>query len=237
MTAIVAIAEDEDDLRSILVEYLTDAGFEVIAAGSGPELRTLIAERPIDIAVLDVIMPGEDGLSLARWLRGRGPVGIIMATAQGRPIDRIVGLEMGADDYLVKPYELRELLARIRSVLRRIGTPSQAALKDAPEAAAKTIRFGDFTLDPARRTLVHQANGVVNLTPAEFDLLEALASRPGRVLSRAQLIELCSEQESDNDRAMDVRVTRLRKKIEETPESPRFLKTVRGEGYLFTPKG
>jgi DNA-binding response OmpR family regulator len=231
MSTTIAIAEDEEHLREVLVEYLTDAGFEVLAAPNGPAFRAMVSERPIDVAVLDLIMPGEDGLSLTRWLRTRGPVGIIIATAQGRPIDRIVGLEIGADDYIVKPYELRELLARIRSILRRAAPAAPAPMA---EAAGKSFRFGPFRLDASRRDLKDDKGETIALTPAEFDLLLALVSRPGRILSRQQLAELCGgEQEGETDRAIDVRMARLRRKVEENPEAPRYLRTARGQGYVF----
>lgn len=279
MTTTIAIAEDEPDLREVLVEYLTDAGFHVIAAGDGPDLRAAVAGRRVDLAVLDIVLPGEDGLSLARWLRQQGPVGIIMATAQGRPIDRIVGLELGADDYVVKPYELRELLARIRSVLRRtsplgqtvgaagpvvaqvvvarpvadggglaeapgVGGPPTAAAGNGTAAPGPTFgapdgtrRFGDWTLDSDRRLLSHATLGPVTLTPAEFDLLAVLAARAGRIVSRQQLIDLTGGQSPDSARAIDVRIARLRRRIEPDPDAPQVIRTVRGQGYVFWPQG
>jgi DNA-binding response OmpR family regulator len=234
MKTTVAIVDDEEHLREAVGEYLELQGFEVLSFRNAQAFREEGAGKAIDVAVLDVAMPGEDGLSLARFIRKSGSTGIIMATAAGRPIDRIVGLEIGADDYLVKPYELRELLARIKSVLRRVkaapATPGQTAAPAAPEG--RNLKFGSLLLDP------DASGGPIELTAMEFDLLQALATRPNRVLSRGQLQEFAHGRTADeSDRSIDIRVTRLRKKIEPDPEHPRFIKTVRGEGYVFVPGG
>ena len=228
----IAVVEDEEHLREAVVEYLSGNGFSVVGAADAAALREMLDRLPVDVAVLDIAMPGEDGLSLARWLSARGTTGIIFATAAGRPLDRVVGLELGADDYLVKPYDLRELLARIRSLLRRLDA---APARRAPEAApGRVVTFGDMRLDLAARRLDRAGSGRIDLTAMELDLLEALATRPNRVLSRTQLVELAHHREMDaGERAVDIRITRLRGKIEPDPRHPRFIRTVRGEGYVF----
>lgn len=243
MSTTIAVVDDEAHLREAVAEYLQGKGFTVVEAGDAASFRALVETTPIDVVVLDVAMPGEDGLSLARWLRRRGDIGIIFATASGQPIDRIVGLELGADDYLVKPYELRELLARIRSLVRRLEVrPSResGAAPIVPKASGgRTIVFGSWTLDLDGRRLVGADGRVADLTPLEYELLEILATRPNRVLSRGRIAELGrGEGESgDADRRIDIRITRLRKKIEPEPDRPRFIQTVRGEGYVFVRDG
>jgi two-component system phosphate regulon response regulator OmpR len=239
MKAIVAIVDDEEHLREAVGEYLELQGFEVLSYRNAQVFREESAGKHIDVAILDIAMPGEDGLSLARFIRKSGTTGIIMATAAGRAIDRIVGLEIGADDYVVKPYELRELLARIKSVLRRVkAAPASATPQAVAAPEGRSLRFGSLTLDLDARRLVDGSNGPVERTAMEFDLLQALATRPNRVLSRGQLQEFAHGRSADeSDRSIDIRVTRLRKKIEPDPEHPRFIKTVRGEGYVFVPNG
>lgn len=235
----IAIADDEEHLREAVAEYLAGHGYDVVTAPDAATFRQIAADRTIDVAILDIAMPGEDGLSLARWLRRQSRAGIIFASASGSAMDRIVGLEIGGDDYLSKPYDLRELLARVRSLIRRLDaaapTPAPAAAA-APAAAppGRLVRFGPFTLDPASRRLSHRDDGPVDLTAAEFDLLEVLASRPNRILSRGLIAELLGDDSAgaEGDRRIDVRITRLRRKIEPDPDSPRFIRTVRGEGYV-----
>lgn len=242
MSTTIAVVDDEAHLREAVVEYLQGKGFTVVEAGDALAFRALVETTPIDIVILDVAMPGEDGLSLARWLRRRGDVGIIFATASGQPIDRIVGLELGADDYLVKPYDLRELLARVRSLVRRLEARPVAATGVAPivaRAGGRTITFGSWQLDLDGRRLVDADGRTADLTPLEFDLLEILATRPNRVLSRGQIAELGrgESEGGEADRRIDIRITRLRKKIEPEPDQPRFIRTVRGEGYVFVTGG
>ncbi|MGL4285663.1 MAG: response regulator [Phreatobacter sp.] len=240
MKTTVAIVDDEEHLREAVAEYLDLQGFEVLSFRNAQAFRQDSVGKAIDVAILDIAMPGEDGLSLARFIRKSGSTGIIMATAAGRPIDRIVGLEIGADDYLVKPYELRELLARIKSVLRRVkATPSGAAPTAAPAVPeGRLLKFGSMTLDLDARRLADAEGAAIDLTAMEFDLLQALATRPNRVLSRGQLQEFAHGRSAEeSDRSIDIRVTRLRKKIEPDAEHPRFIKTVRGEGYVFVPGG
>jgi DNA-binding response OmpR family regulator len=229
----IAIVDDEPDLRDAVAEYLAASGYDVTVAGSAAELRSLVGERGFDLAILDIAMPGEDGLSLGRWLRSQMPIGIIFATAAGTAIDRIVGLELGADDYVVKPYELRELLARVRSVLRRI-PPADAAAPAAPSAekprANRVIAFGPFTADLDGRLVTGPDGVAVDLAKSEFDVLEVFLTRPNRLLTRVALAEaigFCEDLESS--RALDIRIMRLRKKIEADPAAPQYLKTVRSE--------
>lgn len=231
----IAVVDDEDDLRDAVVEYLAMNGFAVEGFARGASFREAMQAAPFDLALLDIAMPGEDGLSVARWLRGKGfRTGIIFATAAGTPIDRIIGLELGADDYIVKPYELREVLARVRSVLRRLPAAVAPAASAAPEPAGKRLRFGGMVLDLDSRTVLDAQGVPMDLTALELDLLMVLATRAGRPLSRAQILEFSGTGESgDTERAVDIRITRLRKKIEPNPDTPRYIKTVRGIGYVF----
>lgn len=226
----IIIVDDEPDLRDLLTEYLAAQGFQVRGVGDGVSLRALIGEFPPDLVVLDLNLPGEHGLTIARWLRESSACSIIMLTAAGELVDRVVGLEMGADDYLPKPFDPRELLARVRSVLRRSFRPA------AGTADTRKVRFGDCLLDLEARRLYRSDGREVKLTAMEFDLLQAFASHPNRVLSRDQLLELAHHKRWDPfDRSIDIRIARIRRKVEPDPDKPRFLKTVRGAGYLFAP--
>lgn len=237
----IAIVDDEEDLRDAVVEYLTSQGYPASGFPRAADFRLACSAAPFDLAILDIAMPGEDGLSLARWLKQQGQTGIIFATASATSIDRIVGLELGADDYVVKPYELRELLARVRSVLRRIPDQSVAVPTSgtAPDAktdrnAARRIRFGGMVLDLDACNLIGAGGTPIDLTATELDLLMTLATRPGRPLSRAQIVELAGGQSGENtERAVDIRVTRLRRKIEPNPDAPKYVRTLRGTGYVF----
>lgn len=237
LRAKIAVVEDEPDLRDAVVEYLEASGFEATGVPDAAAMRALARETRFDAAILDIAMPGEDGLSLGRFLRAQSPMGLIYATAAGASIDRIVGLELGADDYLVKPYELRELLARVRSVLRRM-PPAQAAPAAGAHGSAKprrVVRFGPFQVDLDGR-MVTGPEGEVELSRSEFDLLELFLERPNRVLSRGSLAAALGQDEGDDhSRALDLRVMRLRRKIEADPAHPTYLRTARGEGYVFVP--
>ena len=232
----IIVVDDEPEIRSILAEYLGGHGFVVRAAAGGAELRQLLAEAPADIVILDIAMPGEDGLTLARFLRGRnGGVGIVMLTAAGELVDRVVGLELGADDYITKPFDLREVLARVRSLARRLaGAPARA--ERPAELQPHEIRVGRRILDTSSRRLREPDGTEIPLTAMEFDLLHALASRPNRVLTRDQLLDLAHGRDPEPfDRSIDIRIARIRRKVEDNPAKPSVIKTVRGIGYVFTP--
>jgi DNA-binding response OmpR family regulator len=239
LRARIVVVEDEPDLRDAVAEYLVANGFDVIALPDAASMRALAGRETFNLAILDIAMPGEDGLSLARWLRSQMPVGIIFATAAGASIDRIVGLEIGADDYIVKPYELRELLARVRSVLRRVPPPSEArsAAAAQPEAPRRRAWFGVYQADFDART-VTGPDGVLDMAKSEFDVLEVFLKRANRLLTRAAISEAIGlAEDPENSRAVDIRIMRLRKKIEDDPGNPKFLRTVRGEGYIFSLPG
>lgn len=230
----IVIVEDEPDLREAVAEYLGANGYDVVMAGDAAEMRKLAETRSFELAILDIAMPGEDGLSLGRWLRARSPIGLIYATAAGTPIDRVVGLELGADDYLVKPYELRELLARVRSVLRRVQATEAAAAAPARAKPRRVVSFGAFRADLDGRVIVTEDGRTVDMAKSEFDVLEIFLTRANRLLTRSAISEAIGfAEEPESSRAVDIRIMRLRKKIEDDPGNPRFLKTVRGEGYIF----
>jgi two-component system phosphate regulon response regulator OmpR len=225
----ILVVDDDPELCKLLSEYLTDVGFEVDLAGDGEQMRRAITRGMPDAIVMDLMLPGTDGLALTRELRSTSTVPILMLSARGEEIDRVVGLEVGADDYLAKPFSPRELLARLRALLRRAQAPA------APPSGG--IVFGPYRLDPTARRLLK--NGAeVDLSSAEFDLLKVFAERPGRVLSRDVLLDLLRGYEREPfDRTVDIRVGRLRRKIEPDHANPVFIRTVRGEGYLFNPRG
>lgn len=236
MQALVAIVEDEEDLREAVAEYLSARGMSCVTAANGEELKALAEAEALDVVVLDISMPGESGLTLARWLRARGRrPGIILATAAISTADRILGLEIGADDYLPKPYDLRELLARIRTLLRRLPAEEQARPRPMRADSPRQIKVGAYAFDLDACMLADSEGRRVELTVMEGDLLAALATRPRRVLSRSQLLDLAHGQSGENERSIDIRVTRLRRKIEPDPEKPTLIRTVRGEGYVFSP--
>lgn len=229
----ILVCDDEPDLRDMVREYLGKRGFKVSLAADGAELRTLLAAGDIELIILDINMPGEDGLAILRSLRPDLSIPVIMLTAAGEVIDRIIGLEMGADDYLGKPVDLRELEARAKAVLRRQGGP--ASSKTAGEAA-KTARFGDYTLDLEAAKMTSDDGEEVPLTAMEFNLLKAFAENKGRVLNRDQILEQAHDRTWDPfDRSIDIRISRLRRKIERNPEKPAVIRTVRGIGYVYDP--
>ncbi len=230
----ILVVDDDPGLRELLQEYLTTQGYAVEAVADGVAMEQALLQHAVSLVILDLMLPGEDGLALARKLRARGNLPIIMLSARGEDVDRIIGLEVGADDYLAKPFNPRELLARIRAVLRR--HEESPAGGEAPEPGEK-YRFGNFQLDMNSRSLVR--DGVeISLTAGEFNLLRIFVEHPNRVLNRDQLMDLMKGYErSPFDRSIDVRVTRLRRKIESDPATPEYVRTVWGEGYLFTPAG
>jgi two-component system phosphate regulon response regulator OmpR len=228
----ILIVDDDPALRELLSTYLAANGFAVEAVGDGTAMRAALAGGLPDAIVLDLMLPGEDGLALTRAVRAQSNVPILILSARGEEVDRVIGLEVGADDYLAKPFGPRELLARLRALLRR-GQPAAGA----GAAPAAEQHFGPFALDTAGRRLFRDGTEI-HLTSAEFDLLAAFVARPNRVLSRDTLVDLLRGYDRDPfDRSIDIRVTRLRRKIETEPGSPVYIRTVRGEGYLFNPHG
>ena len=226
MSEHLLVVDDDEDIRELLRNYLSGVGYTVSEAADAVALHSVLATRAIDLILLDQRLPDADGLVLARELRAASDVGIIIVTGFGQPVDRIVGLEVGADDYVSKPIDLRELLARIRSVLRRRGAR--------PAEVQETLQFNGWTLDTASRTLYAPSGQPVTLTSGEFDLLRVLASHPNRVLSRDELMNALHHRDAGPyDRAIDVQVGRLRRKIEADPSQPELIKSVRGAGYLF----
>ena len=237
-TAHLIVCDDEPDIRDTLSEYLTRRGYTVSCAGDGVELRELVDKQPADAVILDINMPGEDGLSLARYLRERGDIAIIMLTASGDVVDRIIGLEMGADDYLAKPVDLRELQARIKAVLRRGSKPAADSAAPAAASSGETVQFGRCILDLGAYKLFDQDGAEIPITAMEFSLLKVFADNAGRVLNRDQLLEQAHDRNWDPfDRSIDIRISRLRRKIEANPSKPEVIKTVRGIGYRFSPTG
>lgn len=223
----VVIADDEPALRAMVADYLGTAGMSVLEAADATDLERLLRERPARIVLLDINMPGEDGLSAARRLRARGErAGIIMLTAQGEEASRLAGLGGGADDYVVKPFALAELLARITAVLRRL-----------PDAAPQPVAFGAAQFDRAARRLVAADGRVAELSAADLALLEVFLRHPRQTMSRERLCELANGRPLEaGERSIDIRVTRLRKLVELDPAAPRAIVTVRGEGYLYQPR-
>ena len=227
----VLIVDDDAEIRDLLARFLRRHDYRVETAVDGRAMMRLIETSRFDLVVLDLMLPGEDGLSLCRRLRARSRLPVIMLTALGEETDRIVGLEMGADDYLAKPFNPRELLARIRAVLRRAGGADERT--DA--GAARALVFAGFRLDLAVRALTAPDGVFVPLTAGEFDLLAAFAERPRRVLDRDRLLDLTRGRAAvPFDRSIDVQLSRLRRKIEPDPKEPVLIKTVRGGGYVFT---
>ena len=230
-SAKVLVVDDDADVRRMLVEYLSAHDYEVTTAANGTEMRAALARQVPDVVLLDVGLPGEDGLSLARFLRAHHSVGIIMVTAADGIVDRVVGLEMGADDYVAKPFDPRELRARLKSVLRRLSADRTAA----PTERAKP-RIGRCTLDIDARRLLDAGGGDVAITAMEFDLLRTFVEHPNKVLSRDRLLTLTRNREWEPfDRSIDIRIARLRRKVEIDPDNPLAIQTIRGAGYMFVP--
>ncbi len=229
----VLIVDDDAETRSLLQKYLQKQGYRVTTAADGRALRKALEIGRPDLIVLDLMLPGEDGLELCRDLRTRSNLPVIMLTARDEETDRIVGLEMGADDYLGKPFNPRELLARIKSVLRR----ARSLPENLEPEAVRLVRFAGWTLDADTRNLTAPDGIVVPLSGSEFKLLRVFLAHPNRVLSRDQLIDLMISREAGPfDRAIDVQVSRLRQRLREDAREPRIVKTVRGEGYVLAAK-
>jgi two-component system, OmpR family, response regulator len=238
----IIIVDDEAPAREMVGDYLKMHGFVVTLCDGGKSLRSEIETKVPDLVVLDLNMPEEDGLSIIRDLKSRTNVPVIMLTATASPIDRVVGLELGADDYIAKPCELRELMARIRSVLRR-SAPVRLNQPNGDAATAKSdkdnlVRFGTKWLDLQAQALRDDEGNEHPLTASEFGLLKVFAANPKRVLSRERLLELANARDSEAfDRAVDLRIMRIRRKIEPDPTKPSVIRTIRGGGYLFSPAG
>lgn len=233
----ILVVDDDPELRAMLRDYLTGNGFVVDLAAHGDAMRACLVQQMPHAVILDLMLPGEDGLALARELRRSSDLPILMLSARGEEIDRVIGLEVGADDYLPKPFSPRELLARLRALLRRAQPTSAGDLPPASKPAEQAVRFGPFLLDAAAFRLLRDGQDV-GLSVAEFTLLQAMVAHPNRVLSRDQLIDWLKGYERDAfDRSIDVRVARLRRKIEDDPAHPVYVRTIRGQGYLFNPSG
>jgi len=225
----ILIVDDDREIRDLLARFLERNRFRVTAARDGREARRCWTLGHYHLVVLDLMLPGEPGLDLARWLRSQADVPIVILTAMGDETDRIIGLELGADDYVPKPFNPRELLARIRAVLRRAGEPANASSDKGP----RSLRFAGWTLEPARRRLLNPDGVEVPLTGGEFDLLTALVDRANRVLTRDMLLDLLrGRQAGPFDRAIDVAISRLRRKLEDDGRHAQLIKTVRGGGYV-----
>jgi two-component system, OmpR family, response regulator len=238
--ATILVVDDDPEVRLLLRDCLTLEGYRVIEASDGETLKRTLASECIDLVTLDLKLGGEDGLSLAREIRASRNVPIVMISGKGDTIDRVVGLELGADDYIAKPFHLREVLARVRAVLRRYegqtaGSPPAEATSKVPGPSGAAFTFEDWQLDLDRRELRNGSNGTIDLTTAEFNLLAIFVQRPARVLSRDDIMDLLKGHDwSPLDRSIDSLVARLRKKIERDSDAPRLVKTVRGVGYVFT---
>jgi two-component system OmpR family response regulator len=228
----ILIVDDQKEICDMVQDYLSSEGYRVSTAHEGAGMRRVMTQSAVDLVILDLMLPGEDGLTLARSLREESTVGIVILTGRGETVDRIIGLEMGADDYLPKPFHLRELLARVKSVLRRVSTRTT---ERAP-AQRSQARFAGWHLDLSSRELFSPTGREVRLTTGEFDLLAAFVNNANQVLTRDRLLDLARNREAGPfDRTIDVQVGRLRRKLEDDPQKPSMIKTVRGTGYIFTP--
>ncbi|AYC33383.1 response regulator [Pseudomonas cavernae] len=230
----VLAVDDDVEVRQLLQDYLGGHGYQVSVAADSQGMRAHLAQQLPDVVLLDVGLPGEDGLSLARFLREHHDLPVIMISGAGTPLDRIVGLEVGADDYLAKPFDPRELLARLKTVLRRYSRSPVAA--DPGVEAEPRLAVGDCRLDLQRHLLFDAAGAEIPLTAMEFELLSVFVQRPNRPLSRDQLLNLTQQRDwNPFDRSIDIRIARLRRKLETDPDKPQLIRTVRGVGYMFVP--
>jgi two-component system, OmpR family, response regulator len=230
----VLIVEDDPAIREMVADYLGAQGYEVHQAEGGADMREAIERELPDIVLLDIRLPGEDGLTLARYLRERYDVGIIMVTGAAGVVDRVVGLEVGADDYVTKPFDPRELLARVKSVMRRLS--SRAPEKEAARAGPERIAVGRCFLDVAAHRLLDVEGQEVPITSMEFDLLKVFTENPNKVLTRDQILNFTRNRDWEPfDRSIDIRIARLRRKVEADPGEPKAIRTIRGAGYMFVP--
>ncbi len=229
----ILVVDDNLEIRDLLAKFLTKHEMRVTTAADGRDMRRVLEAARIDLIVLDLMLPGDDGLVLCRELRAKSNIPVVMLTAMGEETDRIIGLEMGADDYVAKPFNPRELLARIKAVLRRVqALPERTS---APESGE--VKFAGWTFDLSRRELLSEDGIAVPLSTGEYNLLTTFLQHPGRVLSREQLLDLTRGRDTAPfDRSIDTQVSRLRRKVESDPKEPKMIKTVWGGGYVFTPK-
>jgi len=232
----ILVVDDDREIRELLARFLDRHGLRVSTAADGREMKKALVDWNIDLVVLDLMLPGEDGLTLCRNLRATSSLPVIMLTAMGEEMDRIIGLEMGADDYLAKPFNPRELLARIKAVLRRLDNPASRPA-DGSTPRSRKCCFAGWILDVGTRALFSSDGVLVPLSSGEFNLLLAFVDHPGRILNRDQLLDLTSGREAQPfDRSIDVQISRLRRKIEVDPGNPSLIKTIRSGGYMFTPE-
>jgi DNA-binding response OmpR family regulator len=229
------VVDDDERIRNMLQRYFSEEGFRVSTAANGVAMRELLALDPVDLVLLDLVFPGEDGIKLAQEIRGQSDIGIIMLTGRSDLIDKVVGLEVGADDYIAKPFHLREVLARVKSVVRRTKTVAQPGPKPEQRVDDEVFAFADWLLDIPRRELLSPAGTEVTLTTGEFDLLVAFVRNAGRVLNRDRLMDLTRGRHWEVfDRTIDAQVARLRRKIDPDVHNAALIKSVRGVGYVFT---
>ena len=231
-SAKILVVDDDPDVRDIVERCLADAGYQVLLLEDGSKVFDTISENAIDLAIVDLVLPDTDGLMLTRKIKEHSDIGVVILSGRGETTEKIIGLEVGADDYLSKPFEPRELLARVRSVLRRIS-------QESPESSVEVtvFAFDDWRLDITARTLSSPKGEAVELSSGEFNLLKAFVEHPNRVLSRDQLLDYTHANDTPAfDRSVDVRVGRVRKKIEVDPQNPQFIKTIRNGGYMFAAK-
>ena len=227
----ILVLDDDPAIGTLVKRCLAPGGFEVEAVTNGQALRRALVQRPVHLVILDLNLPGEDGLNHLRDLRAKHDIPVIILTARGEPIDRVVGLELGADDYLAKPFEPRELLARVRTILRRARPRPIAGV----ESGARALAFGEWTLDLAGRVLERRGGKQVPLTAAQFDILAVLVTHPNRTLSREQILDLARARAAASfDRSIDIQISHLRRKLEDDPKRPKLIKTVYGAGYVFS---
>ena len=229
MRGLLGVIDDDPSIRETLAGFLEGDGYKVRCGADAEGLERMMLQEPIDLVLLDIRLPGADGLSLTRWLRAKSELGIILITGRSDKVDRILGLEYGADDYIVKPIDERELLPRVRNLLRRVRHSSFVT-------TPQTMSFGRYKLDTARRSVTDEADRPIMLTTAEFDLLSAFVRNPNQILSRERLIQASGHRRWDPlDRTVDTLVRRLRRKLEAKPDEPTMITTVHGSGYLFSP--